>query len=161
MAEVLPELLVPTAEEWGSWLAAHHASETGVRLVVAKKGFTEPTNVTYTEAVEEALCYGWIDSVIGRRDERTYFVRFSPRSRAAVAWRCSDMARRAASTSLATIAVTMRRCWASEWAMLRSSRGMASRKRLMRMRTSATAAVSDGDPVTSAIAICRRESSRR
>ncbi len=79
MAEELPELLVPTAEEWGLWLAAHHASETGVRLVVAKKGFIEPTSVTYTAAVEEALCYGWIDSVIGRRDERTYFVRFSPR----------------------------------------------------------------------------------
>jgi uncharacterized protein YdeI (YjbR/CyaY-like superfamily) len=79
MAEELAELLVPTVQEWGSWLAAHHASEPGVRLVVAKKGCTEPTRVTYTEAMEEALCYGWIDSVIGRRDERTYFVRFSPR----------------------------------------------------------------------------------
>jgi uncharacterized protein YdeI (YjbR/CyaY-like superfamily) len=79
MAEELPELLVPTTDEWAEWLAAHHASEPGVRLAVAKKGFTEPTSLTYTEAVEEALCYGWIDSVIGRRDERTYFVRFSPR----------------------------------------------------------------------------------
>jgi uncharacterized protein YdeI (YjbR/CyaY-like superfamily) len=79
MPEPLPELLVPTLEEWGSWLAAHHGSEQGVRLVVAKKGITEPTSVTYTEAVEEALCYGWIDGIVGRRDERTYYQRFSPR----------------------------------------------------------------------------------
>ena len=79
MAQELPELLVPTAEEWASWLAAHHASEPGVRLVVAKKGFTEPTRVTYMEALAEALCFGWIDGIVGRRDERTYYQRFSPR----------------------------------------------------------------------------------
>ncbi len=79
MAQELPELLVATVEEWGSWLAAHHESEPGVRLVVAKKGFTEPTSVTYMEALEEALCYGWIDGIVGRRDERTYYQRFSPR----------------------------------------------------------------------------------
>jgi uncharacterized protein YdeI (YjbR/CyaY-like superfamily) len=79
MPEEPPELLVPTVREWGSWLAAHHESEPGVRLVVAKKGFTEPTSVTYPEALEEAVCYGWIDGIVGRRDERTYFQRFSPR----------------------------------------------------------------------------------
>jgi uncharacterized protein YdeI (YjbR/CyaY-like superfamily) len=85
MAQELPELLVPTVQEWGSWLADHHDSGTGVRLVVAKKGFTEPTRVTYAEALEEALCYGWIDGIIGRRDERTYYQRFSPR-RAKSSW---------------------------------------------------------------------------
>jgi uncharacterized protein YdeI (YjbR/CyaY-like superfamily) len=79
MAVELPELLVPTVDEWRSWLAGHHASEPGVRLAVAKKGFTEPTKVTYAEALEEALCFGWIDGIIGRRDERTYYQRFSPR----------------------------------------------------------------------------------
>ncbi|HUJ66448.1 MAG TPA: hypothetical protein VLX59_12970 [Acidimicrobiales bacterium] len=79
MAVEVPELLVPNVNEWRSWLADHHGSEAGVRLVVAKKGFTEPTSVTYAAALEEALCYGWIDGIIGRRDERTYYQRFSPR----------------------------------------------------------------------------------
>jgi uncharacterized protein YdeI (YjbR/CyaY-like superfamily) len=79
MAVELPELLVPTVNDWRSWLAERHDSEAGVRLVVAKKGFTEPTSVTYAEALEEALRYGWIDGIIGRRDERTYYQRFSPR----------------------------------------------------------------------------------
>jgi uncharacterized protein YdeI (YjbR/CyaY-like superfamily) len=56
-----------------------------VWLVLAKKGTTEPTSLTYGQALEEALCHGWIDGQIGRRDERTFRQRFTPR-RARSAW---------------------------------------------------------------------------
>ena len=67
----LPELIVANAAAWHSWLPSHHADETGVWLVLAKKGTTEPTSLTYVQALDEALCHGWIDGQIGRRDERT------------------------------------------------------------------------------------------
>ncbi len=67
------------------WLAAHHDDLTGVWLVLAKKGTTEPTNLTYDQALDEALCHGWIDGQLRRRDEATYAQRFTPR-RATSAW---------------------------------------------------------------------------
>src|SRR5690348_10845091 len=48
-------------------------------LVLAKKGTTSPTSLTYDQALEDALCFGWIDGQVRRRDERTYFQRFTPR----------------------------------------------------------------------------------
>src|SRR5438128_10719159 len=48
-------------------------------LVLAKKGTTSPTRLTYDQALEEAICFGWIDGQVRRRDERTYFQRFTPR----------------------------------------------------------------------------------
>lgn len=80
-----PELLVADAADWRSWLATHHATSSGVRLVLAKKGVTEPTQLTYDEALPEALCYGWIDGQLTRRDDATYCVRFTPR-RARSTW---------------------------------------------------------------------------
>jgi uncharacterized protein YdeI (YjbR/CyaY-like superfamily) len=65
-------------------LAAHHRDQ-GVWLVLAKKHVIEPTRLTYDEALEEALCHGWIDGQVGRRDERTYRQRFTPR-RARSSW---------------------------------------------------------------------------
>jgi uncharacterized protein YdeI (YjbR/CyaY-like superfamily) len=50
-----------------------------VWLVLAKKQVTEPTRLTYDEALDEAICHGWIDGQVGRRDERTYRQRFTPR----------------------------------------------------------------------------------
>jgi uncharacterized protein YdeI (YjbR/CyaY-like superfamily) len=74
-----PELLVADAAQWRAWLAGNHATSAGVRLVLAKKGATEPTYLTYDEALPEALCYGWIDGQLTRRDEGTYRVRFTGR----------------------------------------------------------------------------------
>jgi uncharacterized protein YdeI (YjbR/CyaY-like superfamily) len=48
-------------------------------LVLAKQGTTSPTTLTYDQALEEALCFGWIDGQVRRRDERTYLQRFTPR----------------------------------------------------------------------------------
>jgi uncharacterized protein YdeI (YjbR/CyaY-like superfamily) len=81
----LTELTVLDAAAWRRWLADHHGDEAGVWLVLAKKGTLEPTSLTYEQALDEALCHGWIDGQIRRRDERTFRQRFTPR-RARSAW---------------------------------------------------------------------------
>jgi uncharacterized protein YdeI (YjbR/CyaY-like superfamily) len=85
MAEELPQLLLADAQAWSSWLGEHHESSAGVWLRLAKKGTSEPTSVSYDEALEEALCQGWIDGQVRRFDERTFEQRFTPR-RARSAW---------------------------------------------------------------------------
>jgi uncharacterized protein YdeI (YjbR/CyaY-like superfamily) len=81
MAIELPELIVRDAAAWRAWLANHHTDPSGVWLVLAKKGTEGPTSLTYAQALEEALCHGWIDGQAGRRDESTYRQRFTPRRR--------------------------------------------------------------------------------
>src|SRR5580704_5476598 len=85
VADALPELLIADAAAWRAWLEGHYADESGVWLVLAKKGTREPTSLSYDEALEEALCHGWIDGQVGRRDEHTYRQRFTPR-RARSSW---------------------------------------------------------------------------
>src|SRR5690348_3541907 len=84
-ADDLPELIVPDAEAWRAWLTAHHGDDRGVWLVLAKKGTTQPTSLTYDAALDEALCFGWIDGQLRRRDDATTFQRFTPR-RARSVW---------------------------------------------------------------------------
>jgi uncharacterized protein YdeI (YjbR/CyaY-like superfamily) len=79
MADELPELTVPDAAAWREWLARHHADSTGVWLTLAKKGTTEPTSLRYGEALEEALCHGWIDGQVLSGDGATYRQRFTRR----------------------------------------------------------------------------------
>ena len=79
MGAELTELTVSDAAAWRQWLAENHEQTTGVWLVLAKKGTTEPTSLSYDEALDEALCHGWIDGQLKRRDERTYKQRFTPR----------------------------------------------------------------------------------
>ena len=64
---------------WHSWLTEHHGDVRGVWLVLAKKGTTEPTSLTYDQALEEALCFGWVDGQLGPGDEATFRRRFTPR----------------------------------------------------------------------------------
>ena len=73
------ELLVEDAGAWRAWLAEYSASATEVWLVLAKKGASSPTRLRYQEALEEALCYGWIDGQVRRRDDGSYRQRFTPR----------------------------------------------------------------------------------
>ena len=75
----LPELIVTDGDAWREWLGAHHETAAGVWLVLAKKGATDPTSLTYDAALDEALCHGWIDGQVGRRDQSTYRQRFTPR----------------------------------------------------------------------------------
>jgi uncharacterized protein YdeI (YjbR/CyaY-like superfamily) len=79
MATDLPELTVDDAAAWREWLREHQANPDGVWLVLAKKGTRDPTSLGYDQALEEALCQGWIDGQRGPRDEATYRVRFTPR----------------------------------------------------------------------------------
>lgn len=79
MADELQELILADAAAWRKWLGEHHEASTGVWLVLAKKGTTQPTTLTYDRALEEALCHGWIDGQGRRRDEATYHQRFTPR----------------------------------------------------------------------------------
>src|SRR5664279_4706803 len=76
----LPELLVGDAGEWRRWLSAHHADSHGVWLVLVKKGGADPTTLSYDEALDEAICFGWIDGQLGRRDAATFRRRFTPRT---------------------------------------------------------------------------------
>jgi uncharacterized protein YdeI (YjbR/CyaY-like superfamily) len=79
------ELLVKDTSDWRAWLAANGSTSAGVRLVLAKKGAVEPTRLTYAAALPEALCHGWIDGQLTKRDDASYRVRFTPR-RTRSAW---------------------------------------------------------------------------
>ena len=75
----LPELIVVDAAAWREWLGEHGDDPHGVWLVLAKKGADAPTRLTYDQALDEALCHGWIDGQAGRRDQATYRQRFTRR----------------------------------------------------------------------------------
>ena len=76
---------------WRAWLVANHATSSGVHLVSWRRG-SGHTSVGYEEAVEEALCVGWIDSVAGRLDEQRGLQWFSPR-RPTSGWARTNKAR--------------------------------------------------------------------
>ena len=73
-----PILGFASAEEWEAWLDDEHAASDGVWVKFAKKGAGVET-VVYAEALDVALCYGWIDSQVARLDERFYLQKFTPR----------------------------------------------------------------------------------
>ncbi len=66
-------------DEWRKWLKENHAVANGIWLVYYKKHTGKPS-VPYNDAVEEALCFGWIDSIIKRIDEERYMQKFTPRN---------------------------------------------------------------------------------
>jgi uncharacterized protein YdeI (YjbR/CyaY-like superfamily) len=68
-----------TRDAWRRWLAKNHAASDGVWLVYFKKSSGKP-RVDYGEAVEEALCFGWIDSKSERIDEERTMLKFTPRN---------------------------------------------------------------------------------
>lgn len=74
----LPVLLFEDAEGWAAWLDAHHATAPGVWLRLAKRGggLRSPS---YAEALDVALCYGWIDSHKRRHDDASWVQKFTPR----------------------------------------------------------------------------------
>ena len=83
--EPTPELVVADLAAWRCWLADHATASDGVWLVLAKKGTTHPTSLTYDEALEEALCHGWVDGQLAGGHEGTFRRRFTPR-RARSTW---------------------------------------------------------------------------
>ena len=73
-----PTLTFADSSLWARWLAKNHASSKGVWLALAKKGAAHST-VTYAEALDEALAWGWIDGLKRPQDESTWLQRFTPR----------------------------------------------------------------------------------
>jgi uncharacterized protein YdeI (YjbR/CyaY-like superfamily) len=80
-----------TREEWHDWLGANHDKCKSIWLIYYKKGSGKP-RVPYEDAVEEALCFGWIDSTVKRMDEERYRQLFTPRNPKS-GWSESNVAR--------------------------------------------------------------------
>jgi uncharacterized protein YdeI (YjbR/CyaY-like superfamily) len=74
----MKQLYVTDRDEWRKWLFRYHATEAGVWLIFYRKEKSRPT-IGYEDAVEEALCFGWIDSIIKRIDATKYARKFTPR----------------------------------------------------------------------------------
>ncbi len=71
-------LYVTNRDEWNKWLSKHHNAEKEVWLIFFKKETRKPS-MEYESAVEEALCFGWIDSVVKKIDDSKYARKFTPR----------------------------------------------------------------------------------
>lgn len=84
MTSVDDVLVVADAAAWRAWLDDHEDASDGVWLLLAKKGTTEPTSLTYAQALDEALCSGWIDGQKRSLDAATFIERFTPRRRASL-----------------------------------------------------------------------------
>ncbi|HTA75636.1 MAG TPA: YdeI/OmpD-associated family protein [bacterium] len=78
--EIGKTLLVANRKAWRAWLAKNHKRETEIWLIYHKKN-TGKERISYNDAVEEALCYGWIDSTVKSIDEKRYTQRFSVRNK--------------------------------------------------------------------------------
>ena len=74
----LPTLAFESPQSWADWLAEHHETSSGLWLKIAKGGSGTST-VSYPEALECALCFGWIDGQKGRLDDEYWLQRFTPR----------------------------------------------------------------------------------
>ncbi len=77
-ADGRPVIAFRSAEAWDDWLAEHHATVADLWLKLAKKG-SDIESVTYAEAIDVALCYGWIDGRKRSLDEQFWLQRFTPR----------------------------------------------------------------------------------
>ena len=78
MADDLPIKLFASRAQLEAWLEEHHAESGGIWLKIAKKG-SGVASVSYAEALELALCFGWIDSQKRGFDEKHFLQRFTPR----------------------------------------------------------------------------------
>jgi uncharacterized protein YdeI (YjbR/CyaY-like superfamily) len=74
----LPIMAFPSRDAWAAWLDEYHTDSTGTWLALLKKGAGEG-GVSYSDAVEVALCYGWIDGQAGKLNDRFWLQRFTPR----------------------------------------------------------------------------------
>jgi uncharacterized protein YdeI (YjbR/CyaY-like superfamily) len=76
--DALPVMSFESTDAWETWLAAHHAGSPGLWLKIAKKGAAGKT-ISYSDALDVALCHGWIDGQKGRHDDEYWLQRFTPR----------------------------------------------------------------------------------
>jgi len=75
----IPCLPMPSKSAWRNWLELHHAAEKSLFLIIYHKESGVPS-VYYPEAVDEALCFGWVDSTPKKRDAQSYYVLFARRN---------------------------------------------------------------------------------
>jgi uncharacterized protein YdeI (YjbR/CyaY-like superfamily) len=78
MPPLLENLDVRSRQQWRAWLQKHHASSPGIWFVFYKK-HAAMTSIPYEDAVREALCFGWIDSLVKRLDDDRFALKFTPR----------------------------------------------------------------------------------
>ena len=71
-------LVAETSEKWHKWLVEHYESESEVWIVFYKV-HTGRRSIVYSDAIDEALCFGWVDSLVKRLDEARYALKFTPR----------------------------------------------------------------------------------
>jgi uncharacterized protein YdeI (YjbR/CyaY-like superfamily) len=76
---LLPEVRVPDRAAWRAWLAQNHDREKRGVWLIFHKGRPAGSTLEYDESVEEALCFGWVDSIVKRIDDATYCRKFTPR----------------------------------------------------------------------------------
>ncbi len=74
----MKQLYITNRDKWRDWLSGHHSTAAEVWLIFYKKETSRPT-ISYEDAVEEALCVGWIDSIIKKIDDEKYARKFTPR----------------------------------------------------------------------------------
>jgi uncharacterized protein YdeI (YjbR/CyaY-like superfamily) len=91
MADEPETLFFPSQQEWREWLEANHATAREAWLLISKKGAARKS-LSLAEAVEEALCFGWIDSHMRPVDTQAYRLRFSPRRPGGI-WALSNVQR--------------------------------------------------------------------
>ena len=94
MSNRLKTFLARTVDEWRDWLAEHHESDSEVWLIFHKQHTGVPS-IDYSDALDEALCFGWVDSLVKRLDDRRYARKFTPR-RADSRWSTANRKRYAA-----------------------------------------------------------------
>lgn len=83
MKEPLEPLAFANREQWRAWLELNHGTQCEAWLIHTKKG-VKPGGLAYEEAVEEALCFGWIDGLLRGLDAERFLLRYSPRRRGSV-----------------------------------------------------------------------------
>ncbi len=81
--EITKTLYVTNRKDWRTWLAENYDKEKEIWVIYYKKASGKP-RIPYNDAVEEALCYGWIDSTIKKIDEERFAQRFSPRNKRSI-----------------------------------------------------------------------------
>jgi uncharacterized protein YdeI (YjbR/CyaY-like superfamily) len=78
MPPLLDNLEARSRPQWRAWLTKHHASSPGIWFVFYKK-HAAMTSIPYEDAVREALCFGWVDSLVKRLDDDRFVLKFTPR----------------------------------------------------------------------------------
>ena len=79
MAKEYQQIYFQNRERWREWLEKNHNHSGGIFLIYYKK-HTDKQSIPYNDAVEEALCFGWIDSIVKRIDDERYMQKFTPRN---------------------------------------------------------------------------------